>query len=1048
MADEAKSRPELTTDPLLRNVPVHEGYKVLGGVVLYQKLGRGGMGAVYRGRHLRLDVDVAVKVTAPPAGLTAEHGENFFQRFIREARTAAAVKHSNLIRVYDVNTESGTQFIIMDYVDGESAADRLRRRAASGSSGVARHRGRAAPGPSGEGRLCEEEAIEIALGAAEGLAAAHEQGIVHRDVKPDNILIDRKGHVVVVDLGLAKAYCADESDSSLSMGLSMSQQAMGTPYYMSPEQTRSSKDVGPPADVWSLGVALYRLLAGSLPWSDTDIAELIMKIRKEPALDIRTTCADISDGACAIVEKALKKGPAERYADCGEMASALRAHLDSIRTSERSALPDGAAGSTRLAVVSVTPPPSQTMTLIGASIMSDSSGGERSEREQDAGAARVSGAREEAPSHLRSEAGGRIVSQETRGGGKGLVIAGLLLLLVLAGVIALAVSRDWIRVGRPGPGEVLRQGGAAPPRDGSSAGRDPTAGDARGVSPAPTEAGLARREAEAKVVSILKTARSLREAGLPDKARDEAAEALKIVPDHAEAKRFLADVSAEIASKQTEAERAAEHKEWMDEGLRLRLAGKVRGAATAYERAQASARPGSTEAAAAAAGCLAEHFNAQATDAEAKGDFERAVELYAKAVAKKDDPEARRSLADARENLEAKRAEEARRADAARWTARAEDAERSGDVKVALGYYREAARQGADVSSKLSSLEGDLARREEAERRQAAYDGAVTRARTLARGRQWEEAISACEEALRQKPGDREATELLAEAMKRRGPAKTLALDLGGRVTMELMLIPAGEFTMGSPDSEPERIANEGPLHRVKITRPFYMGKCEVRRDQFTRFVSETRYRTDAEKEGRAYTYSGDKWGHTSGASWQNAGMVPADDHPVTCVSWSDAKAFCEWLGGKADLTSRLPTEAEWEYACRAGTTTPFHFGDSLSPGQANFNGNYPYGGAAKGAYRQKTVPVGSFAANAWGLHDMHGNLWEWCADWYDSGYYGRAPLEYPAGPDRGTSRVLRGGSWNLHGDSCRSAHRGGYPPTYACSLFGFRVVVLPAQGR
>jgi formylglycine-generating enzyme required for sulfatase activity len=559
---------------------------------------------------------------------------------------------------------------------------------------------------------------------------------------------------------------------------------------------------------------------------------------------------------------------------------------------------------------------------------------------------------------------------------------------------------------------------------------------------------IARREAEAKVVSILKTARSLREAGLLDKSRDEAAEALRILPDHTEAKRFLADVLAEIASKRAEATQAAEHKEWMDEGLRLRLAGKLRGAATAYERAQASARPGSTEAAEAAAACLAELFRGQASDAEARGDFELAVELYAKAVARRDDPETRRSLADARGNLEAKRAEDARRAEATRWTARAEGAERSGDITAALGYYREAARQGLDVSSKVSSLERDLARREEAERGQAAYDGAMTRARTLARGRQWNEAIPACEEALRQKPGDREATELLAEAKRHRGPAKTLALDLGGGMAMGLVLVPAGDFMMGSPDSEADRIDNEGPRHRVKIARPFYMGKYETRRDQFTRFVSETRYRTDAEKDGRAYTYDGGEWGHTSAASWRDPGMVQADDHPVTCVSWSDAKAFCDWLGGRTGMVVRLPTEAEWEYACRAGTTTAFHYGDSLGPDQANFNGNFPYGGAPKGAYRQKTVPVGSFAANAWGLHDMHGNLWEWCADWYDSGYYERAPLEYPAGPDDGTSRVLRGGSWNLHGDSCRSAHRGGYPPTYACSLFGFRVVALPAQGE
>ena len=175
---------DLSADPLLGNVPVCEGYKVLGGVVLYQKLGHGGMGAVYKGRHLRLNIDVAVKVMAAPASVTPDQADAFVKRFIREAQTAAAVSHQNLIRVYDVNAESGLHFLIMDFVDGESAGERLKRK----------------------GKLTEEEAVEICLGASEGLAEAHRKGIVHRDVKPDNIMIDRDGRVRVTDLGLAKAF--------------------------------------------------------------------------------------------------------------------------------------------------------------------------------------------------------------------------------------------------------------------------------------------------------------------------------------------------------------------------------------------------------------------------------------------------------------------------------------------------------------------------------------------------------------------------------------------------------------------------------------------------------------------------------------------------------------------------------------------------------------------------------------------------------------------------------------------------------------------------
>ncbi len=272
---------DMTTDPLLVDIPVCEGYKTLGGVVLYEKLGQGGMGAVYKGRHLRLDIDVAVKVMAPPTGMPQTSADNFVQRFVREAKTAASVKHQNLIRVMDVNTEAGVYYLVMDYIDGESAADRLKRK----------------------GVLSEVEALEVCLGAAEGLGQAHAKGIVHRDVKPDNIMIDRDGGVVVADLGLAKAFGEDEGDTG--MGLSMSQQAMGTPYYMSPEQTRSARDVDPSADVWSLGVTLYQLLTNTVPWPVTDLAELIMRIRNEPAPQIAEACPGLSDRTREILAKAM-----------------------------------------------------------------------------------------------------------------------------------------------------------------------------------------------------------------------------------------------------------------------------------------------------------------------------------------------------------------------------------------------------------------------------------------------------------------------------------------------------------------------------------------------------------------------------------------------------------------------------------------------------------------------------------------------------------------------------------------------------------------------
>ncbi|MHC4201074.1 MAG: serine/threonine-protein kinase, partial [Planctomycetota bacterium] len=338
---------DLSSDPLLAGVPVHEGYLVLGGVVLYQKLGKGGMGAVYRGHHLRLDIDVALKVMAQPAGLPAEQGDEYVHRFLREARTAAAVKHQNLVRVYDVSSDCGLHYLVMEYVNGESAAERLRRK----------------------DDIAESEAVEICLGAASGLAAAHRKGIVHRDVKPDNILVSKEGDVVVADLGLAKAF-SDPEEGAPSM-LTQTHTAMGTPFFMAPEQFASARDVSPAADVWSLGVALYQLVTGELPWKGSTVFLIAEKIRGEPAPDPRATRSDLSEGLCRIVEKALRKVPAERYVDCARMADALRDHLDSIRTSRESALPDPNAGTTSLAPLSVAPPARDVITRIEEASLGD-----------------------------------------------------------------------------------------------------------------------------------------------------------------------------------------------------------------------------------------------------------------------------------------------------------------------------------------------------------------------------------------------------------------------------------------------------------------------------------------------------------------------------------------------------------------------------------------------------------------------------------------------------------------------------------------------------
>jgi formylglycine-generating enzyme required for sulfatase activity len=274
--------------------------------------------------------------------------------------------------------------------------------------------------------------------------------------------------------------------------------------------------------------------------------------------------------------------------------------------------------------------------------------------------------------------------------------------------------------------------------------------------------------------------------------------------------------------------------------------------------------------------------------------------------------------------------------------------------------------------------------------------------------------------------GTRGLPAALREKLKADGPAPPVAADLPKKVTnsvgMKLVLVPPGTFWMGSPPEEAERGADEGPRRRVTISRPFYLGVFPVTQAEYEKVMG------------------------TNPAQFKKgAGGGPA--HPVEQVSWDAAVEFCRRLSAlsaekAAKHVYRLPTEAEWEYACRAGTATAFSYGDCLSAEDANFDGNRPYGLAKQRPYLQRTTKMGPYKPNALGLCDMHGNVWEWCADWYGEDSYKRNSEDDPRGPPRGERRVLRGGSWNNSGHLCRSARRNSYPPDFANDNIGFRVVL------
>jgi formylglycine-generating enzyme required for sulfatase activity len=235
------------------------------------------------------------------------------------------------------------------------------------------------------------------------------------------------------------------------------------------------------------------------------------------------------------------------------------------------------------------------------------------------------------------------------------------------------------------------------------------------------------------------------------------------------------------------------------------------------------------------------------------------------------------------------------------------------------------------------------------------------------------------------------------------GKSRTLTLDMGNQVTMKLVPIPAGKFMMGSPKTEAGRQGGEGPQREVTITKPFYMGATEVTQAQYEAVLGE------------------------------NPSHFKGPQNPVEMMSWEDAGEFCRKLSDKTGKNVRLPTEAEWEYACRAGTKTRFAFGDN----DADLGDYAWFSGNSDG----KTHPVGGKKPNAWGLYDMHGNVWEWCSDYHGESYVNTKNVD-PQGPASGSNRVLRGGGLDCSPLICRSAFRIGIVPGSRNFNYGFRVVL------
>ncbi|WP_157605218.1 formylglycine-generating enzyme family protein [Schlesneria paludicola] len=248
-------------------------------------------------------------------------------------------------------------------------------------------------------------------------------------------------------------------------------------------------------------------------------------------------------------------------------------------------------------------------------------------------------------------------------------------------------------------------------------------------------------------------------------------------------------------------------------------------------------------------------------------------------------------------------------------------------------------------------------------------------------------------------------------------------------IGMKFVAVPAGTFQMGSPETEAGSRVDERPVHEVEISRPFLMGVYEVTQGEYQKVIGANPSYFSADGPGAKKV----------------AGLT-TDRFPVEQVSWIEADDYCKKLSElpeeiAAHRRYRLPTEAEWQYACRAGNSAPFQFGAALGSKDANINGNFPYGGASRGPFLARTTQVGSYAPNAFGLYDMHGNVAEMVGDWYGRFYYQTSPKVDPKGPEQGADRVVLGGSWGTDAARCRAGFRRSNATSGKAYFFGFRVI-------